>query len=165
MNTNKIWFHKSPLVNEWLTHWSFSAILPFYFSWLVQDYPGVDYDMRIKVNPNKNAFQCHAYRPLVDHIPACTGRGRCGSRECVSQHALGRGVSAQGGVPAQGYVPAWGEYLPRGAVPAQACVPARRVPARGVYLPRGCVCLGVCVSQHAMGQTLTPVDRQTPVKT
>ena len=36
---------------------------------------------------NKNAFQYDVNRPLVDHIPACTGRGRC---TCL------------GGVPAQG---------------------------------------------------------------
>ena len=76
---------------------------------------------------------------------------------CVSQHELGRGVSAQG-VSAQGGVPAQGVYLPRG-VPAMGCT----------YLGGGCTCLGVylprgCVSQHAMGQT-PPVDRQTPVKT
>ena len=70
------------------------------------------------------------YCPLVDHIPACIGRG------CTCQGVyLSRGVPVQGGVPAggctcpvdvpaQGGVPAW-----RG-VPAQGGVPARGVPAQ-----------------------------------
>ena len=42
------------------------------------------------------------YRQLVDRIPACTGQGMC-----VSQNALGRGVSVRevfdwGGLSAQG---------------------------------------------------------------
>ena len=100
---------------------------------------------------------------------------------CVSQHALGRRVSAWG-------IPAWGVYLPRGCncvggVPAGGYLP------RVVYLPGGFTCPGgvpaggcrsTCpggclpggclplvlwgVSQHAMGQT-PPMDRQIPLKT
>ena len=60
-------------------------------------------------------------------IPACTGQGGVypsmyWAGMCVSQHALGRGVSAQG-------VSAQGECLPKG------------VSAWGVCLPRG---RGVC---------------------
>ena len=75
-----------------------------------------------------------------------------------------------GGVPAQGAVPAWG------------CIPActgQEGTCLGVYHARGDTCLGGggvctcpgdvpargCVSQHAMGQTPPPMDRQTPVKT
>ena len=46
-----------------------------------------------KIWMNKNAFQWDAYRPLVDHIPACTVQGkvwRCLPRGCVSQHAMGQ---------------------------------------------------------------------------
>ena len=39
---------------------------------------------------NKNAFQWDTYHPFVDRIPPCTVRGG------VSQHALGREVSAWG---------------------------------------------------------------------
>ena len=58
---------------------------------------------RLEISLNKNAFQWDAYHPLVDRIPVCTGQ-----RVYVSQHALGRGVSAQGGVYARGCVSAWG---------------------------------------------------------
>ena len=56
-------------------------------------------DIQSKEHTNKNTFQYDAYRPLVDCILACTAQGR----ECVSQHALGRGVcipacTGQGGV-------------------------------------------------------------------
>ena len=83
---------------------------------------------------NKNTFQWDAYCLLVDRIPACTGQGGvCVShhaleRGCVYpsmhwagryvfKHALGKGVSAQGGVSASG-MSAWG-CLPGGTVSFQ----------------------------------------------
>ena len=88
---------------------------------------------------NKNAFQWDAYHPLVDRIPACTAKGRGlypsmhWARGCVSQHALGRGVSALG-------VSAQGGCLPGGVClwSQRGCLP-RALPGRGVSAsgPRG----------------------------
>ena len=47
-------------------------------------------DFGKKLAKYKNAFQWDAYRPLVDHIPACTGWG-----VYPSMHWMG-GVSVQG---------------------------------------------------------------------
>ena len=126
---------------------------------------------------DKNAFQCDAYRPLVDRIPACTAQGECLPRGC-----LPRGVSAWGCLPG-GCLPGWclprgTGCLPGGCLPGGICwgMSAQGVSASG---PGGCLPLvqgGVClwsrgvstsglggVSQHAMGQT--PPLLWTPVKT
>ena len=66
---------------------------------------------------------------------------------CVSQHALGRRGICPGGVCLQG-------VCPRGCLP-RGCL-LGDVSALGC-LPRG------CVSQHALGQTPTPVNRMTEV--
>ena len=62
------------------------------------------------MNENKNAFQWDAYRPLVDHIPACTVVGGCTCPGVV--YLLGVYLPRRG-------VPAWGErvYLPGGYLP------------------------------------------------
>ena len=97
------------------------------------------------INPrfrNKIAFQWDAYRPLVDHIPACTGRG---------------GVSAWGGGVCQGDVCRGGVCiggLPGVEVSARGCLPGGVCPggvcpavsAQGC-LPRGYVCQGVCLPE------------------
>ena len=75
----------------------------------------------LKFKLNKIAFQCYTYHPLVDRIPAYTGR------RGVSQHALGRGVC----IPA---------YIGQGDVCPGGCVP------RGC-LPRGGVCRGVSAQE------------------
>ena len=87
---------------------------------------------------DKNAFQWDAYRPLVDHIPACT----------VARFEMYRGVYLPG-VPAQG-IPARGVYLPWGVLylPRGVYLPGVYLPGglqylpRGVYLPEG-TCPGI----------------------
>ena len=113
---------------------------------------------------NKNAFQWDAYRPLVDHIPACTGQEGCVcipacTRQgvCVSQHVLGRGVSAQG-------VSARGLGVCLGGVCPQECLPGGCLPTKGVYLeggvcPHGSVCPGEVSAQGVADTTPLWTDR------
>ena len=104
---------------------------------------------------DKNAFQWVAYRPLVDHIPACT---------------VARGVYLPGGYLPWGCI-CQGRYLPRwctcpGGVPARG-VPPWGCTCQGAYLPRGCTCPGgvYLPGGTCPGAPLPPVDRQTPAKT
>ena len=60
----------------------------------------------------------------------------------------------------------WNAYRPLEGGSAQGVSAGTVCPGgacSGGCLPRGCLLGGV--SQHAMGQTPPPVDRQTPVKT
>ena len=74
-----------------------------------------------KIMPKKNAFQWDSYRPLVDHIPACSGGvyliGVCPG-ESLPHGVSARGVSAQGvsaqGVSAQGGMSTWVGVCPGG---------------------------------------------------
>ena len=89
---------------------------------------------------NKNAFQSDAYRPLVDHIPACTGQGAM----YPSMHWVG-GVYQVGGC-----------LFPGGCL----------VLGDGAW-SQGGVCPGDVADTPAgpEADTPLPVDRQTPVKT
>ena len=99
-----------------------------------------------KTESNKNVFQWDAYRLLVDRIPSCTGQGCVypsmhWAGGCVSQHALGKGVSAQGGVCPLG-VSAWGVCL--GGVCPWWCL-SKGVSVQGVSA-EGCLPRGVSAS-------------------
>ena len=99
---------------------------------------------------NKNKQECI---PVGCVPPACWSYPSMHCMAgCVSQHALGRGVSAWG-VSAQG-VFAWG-YLPRGWLPwGGVCLWSGGGVSAGEGLPGGCLPLVHWggVSQHAMGQ-------------
>ena len=77
----------------------------------------------------------------------------------ISQHALCRGLSARG-VSAGGFllggVSAQGDVCPS----TGGCL-ARGVSGQGGVCQWGCLPRGGVVSQHVMGQTPLPVDRQT----
>ena len=63
------------------------------------------------INSNENAFEWDAYRPLVDHIPACTVAGG----GWVGVPVGGCTCLGAGGVPAQGvYLPGGGGVPARG---------------------------------------------------
>ena len=107
---------------------------------------------------DKNAFQWDAYRPLVDHIPACTVARGVYMPGVYLPAGTCPGVYLPGEVPTQGGVPAWGVYLPGGTclgvyLLGGTC-PGAYLP-RGVYLPGG----------YLPRCSPPPVDRQTPVKT
>ena len=71
-------------------------------------YDNCQTDVSVTENLKKNAFQWDAYRPLIDHIPACTVAG---------------GGYPPGGCTCPGGVPSKGVYLPGGRVPAQVLPP------------------------------------------
>ena len=119
----------------------------------------------------------------------CIPVGGCVCVEGVSQHELGRGVSAGGCLPrgvclprwvsVQGGVSAQEDVCPEGCLSRGVCLP-KRVSAQGVFSQGGVSAQGisaqgdvfpgglprdVCVCPSMQWGRHPPVDRQTPVKT